>query len=83
LVVRSLSQALCSRLAKAQAALTALNKRGRGRKRFTEVEELRQDAEAVIAKYRVAYFGIVGLPIDHLYKALHGFFKTTLKMSEP
>jgi len=59
LVVRSLKQAqraekaLRTRLAKAQAALTALNKRGRGRKRFTEVEELRQAAEAVMAKYRV------------------------------
>ena len=59
LVVRSLKQArkaekaLCNRLAKAQAALTALNKRGRGRKHFTEVEALRQAAEAIMAKYRV------------------------------
>ncbi|MCD6289036.1 MAG: hypothetical protein J7M34_00940 [Anaerolineae bacterium] len=59
LVVRSLKQArkaekaLCDRLAKAQAALTALNKRGRGRKHFTEVEALRQAAEAIMAKYRV------------------------------
>lgn len=59
LVVRSLNQAqraekaLRTRLAKAQVALAALNKRGRGRKRFTEVEELRQAAEAIAAKYRV------------------------------
>lgn len=59
LVVRSLKQAkraekaLRARLAKAQAALAALNKRGRGRKRFREVEELRQAAEAIVARYRV------------------------------
>jgi len=59
LVVRSLKQArraekaLHARLAKAQEALTALNKRGRGRKRFTEVGELRQAAEAIVARYRV------------------------------
>jgi len=59
LVVRSLKQAqraekaLRTRLAKAQDALAALNKRGRGRKRFTELEELRRVAEAIIARYRV------------------------------
>jgi len=59
LVVRALKQAqraekaLHDRLAKAQEALAALNKRGRGRKRFTEVGELRQAAEAIVARYRV------------------------------
>lgn len=59
LVVRSLKlarkaeKALRARLAKAQAALAALNERGRGRKRFTAVEDLRQAAEAIVAKYEV------------------------------
>jgi len=52
-------------LAKAQEALAALNKRGRGRKRFTEVEDLRRAAEAIVARHRVqgllrlGYQGIV------------------------
>lgn len=59
LVVRSLKQAqaaekaLRTRLAKAQAALAALNERRRGKKRFIEVEDLRQTAEAIVAQYRV------------------------------
>lgn len=59
LVVRSLKQAqtaeeaLRTRLAKAQTALTALNERGRGKKRFVDVEDLRQVAEAIVAKHRV------------------------------
>jgi len=59
LVVRSLKQAraaekaLRTRLAKAQAALAALNERRRGKKRFTELEDLRQAAEAIAAQYRV------------------------------
>lgn len=59
LVVRSLKQAqaaeaaLRARLAKAQAAVVALNERGRGKKRFTEVDPLRQAADAVLGRYRV------------------------------
>jgi transposase len=59
LVLRSLKQAqvaeaaLRSRLAKAQQALTALNERGRGKKRFTEVESLQQAAEALVEQHRV------------------------------
>lgn len=59
LVVRSLKQAqaaekaLRTRLAKAQATLAALNERLRGKKRFTEVEDLCQAAEAIVARYRV------------------------------
>jgi len=58
-VLRSLKQAqvaeaaLRSRLAKAQQALTALNERGRGKKRFTEVESLQQAAEALVEQHRV------------------------------
>jgi transposase len=59
LVLHSLKQAqaaeaaLRARLAKAQDALAALNQRGRGRKRFTDVEPLRQAAEAVVERHQV------------------------------
>lgn len=59
LVVRSLKharaseRALQARLTKAQADLAALNERGRGRKRFTEVDPLRQTAEAILERHRV------------------------------
>jgi transposase len=59
LVVRSLKhaqaaeRALRKRLAKAQVALAALNERRRGKKRFREVEPLRQAAEAILERYRV------------------------------
>ncbi|MGA9349087.1 MAG: transposase [Anaerolineae bacterium] len=59
LVLHSLKQAqaaeavLRARLAKAQDALAALNQRGRGRKRFTDVEPLRQAAEAVAERHQV------------------------------
>lgn len=59
LVLRSLKRveaaaaALRARLAKAQSALAALNERGRGRKRFTDAELLRQAAEAIMEQYQV------------------------------
>ncbi len=59
LVLRSLKQAqaaeaaLQARLTKAQSALTALNERGRGKKRFTEAEALRQVAETLVEQHRV------------------------------
>lgn len=59
LVIRSLKQAqaaeraLRKRLAKAQVALTRLNERRRGKKRFTEVEPLRQAVEAILERYQV------------------------------
>lgn len=59
LIIRSLKQAqaaeraLRKRLAKAQAALTRLNERRRGKKRFTEVEPLRQAVEAILERYQV------------------------------
>ncbi len=59
LVLRSLKQAQAAeaawraRLTKAQSALTALNERGRGKKRFTEVESLQQAAEALVEQHRV------------------------------
>lgn len=59
LVLRSLKQAraaeaaLRARLARAQHALAALNERGRGKKRFTEVESLRQAAEALVEQHQV------------------------------
>jgi len=59
LVLRSLRQAqaaeaaLRTRLAKAQDALATLNQRGRGKKRFTDGESLRQAAEALVAQHQV------------------------------
>ncbi len=59
LVLRALSQAqaaeaaLRARLTKAQSALAALNEKGRGKKRFTEVETLRQAAEAWVEQHGV------------------------------
>jgi len=61
LVVQSLKhaqaaeKALRARLAKAQADLAALNQRGRGKKRFTEIAPLRQAAEAMVERYRVEH----------------------------
>jgi len=60
LVIRSLPQAkaatvaLEARLKKAQTALEALNERRKGKQRFTEMEALRQAAEAILVRYRVA-----------------------------
>lgn len=59
LVIRSLrraeaaERALRERLAKAMAALAALNERGRGKKRPRDVEEARRAAEAVLKRCRV------------------------------
>jgi transposase len=59
LVIRSLrhaqaaERALRARLTKAQTDLAALNERGRGKKRFTEVAALQPVAEAIIERYRV------------------------------
>jgi transposase len=62
LVVRSLRQAkaaevsLRSRVAKAPEHVTGLNQRGRGRKRFEEIDELRQAATAIVQRHRVEDF---------------------------
>jgi transposase len=59
LLVRSLRQAraaktrLRKRLKKALVALRALNERGRGKKRYDSVAELRQAAESVMEEHRV------------------------------
>jgi transposase len=59
LVIRSVkqahiaSQALHKRLAKARAALTALNERKRGKKRLQDVTSARQAAEAIMLRYKV------------------------------
>jgi transposase len=59
LVVRSLRQAraaetrLRKRLKKTLAALRALNERGRGKKRYNSVPELRQATESLIEQHRV------------------------------
>jgi transposase len=59
LVIRSVKQAqiaslaLQKRLAKAHAALTALNERKRGKKRLRDVASARQAVEAIMLRYRV------------------------------
>ncbi|MFH1635395.1 MAG: hypothetical protein ABIG63_15505, partial [Chloroflexota bacterium] len=59
LIVRSLKQAqtaeaaLRARLEKGKSALAALNDRRRGKKRFTDVESLRQAAEAILTRFSV------------------------------
>ncbi len=50
---RAAEEALRARVAKAQSALAALNERGRGKKRFLEIESLRQAAEALVEQHRV------------------------------
>jgi transposase len=62
LVVRSLRHAkaaeasLRTRVAKAQDQVAALNQRGRGRKRFEEIDELRQAATAIVQRHQVEAF---------------------------
>jgi transposase len=62
LVVRSVRQAqaaeraLQARVAKAMAAVEALNQRGRGKKRFEEVSALRQAVVAIVQRYGVEEF---------------------------
>ena len=62
LVVRSVAHAkaaaaaLRARVAKAQAQVEALNQRGRGRKRFDEIEALRQAAVEIVQRHRVEDF---------------------------
>lgn len=59
LVVRSLKQVkaartrLEKRLEKAKAAVEALNERGRGKKRYEDVTDLRQAAEALVEEHKV------------------------------
>lgn len=59
LVVRSFkgqqaaTQGLKSRLFKAQTALSALNHRGRGKKRFTDIAALQEAAETIVKEHRV------------------------------
>lgn len=59
LVVRSLQQVraartrLHKRLAKAEADVLALNERGRGKRRYATITELRQATQAIICEHRV------------------------------
>jgi transposase len=61
-VVRSLRYAKASevslraRVAKAQAQVEALNQRGRGRKRFEEIDDLRQAVNAIVQRHQVEDF---------------------------
>jgi transposase len=62
LVVRSLRHAKASeaslraRVAKAKAQVQALNQRGRGRKRFEEIDDLRQAVNAIVQHHQVEDF---------------------------
>ena len=61
-VVRSLRHAKASeaslraRVAQAQAQVEALNQRGRGRKRFEEINDLRQAVNAIVQRHHVEDF---------------------------
>jgi transposase len=52
-LARAGERALRARLAKAQAAVTSLNARGRGKQRFTERPALQAAVEAILERYRV------------------------------
>ena len=52
-LARAGETALRARLAKAQAAVAALNERGRGKPRFTELPPLQAAVEAILTRYRV------------------------------
>jgi transposase len=62
LIVRSLRHAqaaetaLRARVAKAKAQVEALNRRGRGRKRFDDIETLRQAVNEMVQRHRVEDF---------------------------
>lgn len=62
LVIRSLRHAQASeatlraRVAQAKAQVEALNQRGRGRKRFKEIDELRPAVNAIVQQHQVADF---------------------------
>jgi transposase len=75
LVVYSLSYAkaakigLSSRIASAEAALKELNGRGRGKKRFTDMESLQQAAEQILDRHRVQ--GLLQLNFDKKVSRKH------------
>ena len=52
-LARAGETALRARLAKARAAVTALNDRGRGKRRFTELPALQGAVETILTRYRV------------------------------
>ena len=52
-LARAGATALRARLAKARAAVAALNDRGRGKPRFTELPALQAAVEAILTRYRV------------------------------
>jgi len=52
-LARAGERGLRARVAQAQAAVTALNARGRGKRRFTELPALQAAVEAILTRYRV------------------------------
>jgi transposase len=59
-LARAGETALRARLAKARAAVTALNDRGRGKRRFTERPALQAAVETILMRYRV--LGLLAVP---------------------
>lgn len=79
LVVRSLKQVraaktrLRKRLQAAQTALAALNERGRGKKRYDSVNELRQVAEEVLSEHKVAGLLQLDFPVQTHEREIRGY----------
>lgn len=79
LVVHSLRHAqaaeaaLRARVAKAQAQVDALNLRGRGRKRYEDIETLRQAAHEIIQRYEVAEFLWLRYAQHHMTRQLRAY----------
>ena len=71
--VQRMTQTLEVKLAKAQGSLAALYKRGRGRKRFTEVKSLRQTSEAIVNRHQVRYHPTPLSDLQHRILELLGF----------
>jgi transposase len=66
-LARAGERALRSRVAQAQAAVAALNERGRGKRRFTELPALQAAVEAIVMRYRVQ--GLLTVQYtDHVHK---------------
>lgn len=66
-LARAGERALRSRVAQAQAAVAALNERGRGKRRFTELPALQAAVEAIVMRYRVQ--GLLAVQYtEHVHK---------------
>ena len=79
LVVRSLQQVraartrLHQRLATAEAAVLALNERGRGKRRYADVTALRQAAQAIVRKHRVQGLLCLDFEVTTAERTIRGY----------